>query len=214
MSASTAQPETVHLAVYDTMSDWEPGHATAHINNDRWQRQPGRYRVVTVGESSAPVTTVGGMRIVPDVTLDELSPAGSAMLILPGDSRWPDGNRAFAAMARRFLEAGTPVAAICGATAGLAVEGLLDDRRHTSNALEFLQAFGYGGSALYCDVPAVTDGDLITATGTRPVEFAREIFARLDLYEPEVLQDWTRLYRDNDAAGFAGLMAYESARAS
>ena len=41
--------EHVHMAVYDTLADWEVGHATAHINGDDWQREPGRYRVRTVG---------------------------------------------------------------------------------------------------------------------------------------------------------------------
>jgi putative intracellular protease/amidase len=210
--------KTVHMAVYDTLADWEVGHATAHINNGNWHKEPGRYQVRTVGETREPITTMGGVRIVPDVTLDEIGPGDSAMLILPGADTWlAGGNAAFATAARRFLEAGTPVAAICGATAGLAVEGLLDDRRHTSNAKEFLQAFGYGGADHYVDEPAVTDGDLITATATRPVDFAVEVFARLGIYEPSVLASWTKLYRDNDPAGFYELMAVgaeqEAARA-
>ena len=51
----------------------------------------------------------------------------------------------FRAAARRFLTAGVPVAAICGATYGLALEGLLDDRAHTSNAAEYLAYSGYAG---------------------------------------------------------------------
>ena len=76
------------------------------------------------------------------------------------------------------------MAAICGATAGLARGGLLDDRRHTSNAREYLAATGYGGGALYQDEPAVTDGDLITAASMAPLEFAHHIFRRLDLTPP------------------------------
>lgn len=200
--------QTVHLAVYDTLADWEVGHATAHINNGAWHKEPGRYRVRTVGETRDPVTTMGGVRVVPDTTLDEVGPADSAMLVLPGAATWLEGgNVAFAKAARRFLEAGTPVAAICGATGGLAVEGLLDDRRHTSNAREFLEALGYGGGAYYVDEPAVTDGDLITASGTTPVAFALEVFARLGIYEPATLASWAKLYRDNDAAGFYELSA-------
>src|SRR5918996_5334514 len=116
--------KTVHMAVYDTWSDWEVGFATAHINSGAWQRDPGSHRVLTVGESREPVTSAGGMRILPDVTLDDLRPADSAMLILPGADTWlTGGNGAFAAKARDFLDAGVPVAAICGATMGLAVEG-------------------------------------------------------------------------------------------
>jgi putative intracellular protease/amidase len=197
----------VHVAVYDTLADWEIGHVTAHINNGAWQRQPGNHRIVTVGESGHPVTTMGGLKVTPDLELAGLRPPDSTMLILPGAETWlTGGNSAFARKAREFLEAGVPVAAVCGATAGLAAEGLLDERRHTSNAEQFLAATGYKGGARYCDVPAVTDGDLITASGTAPVEFAREIMARLGLYEPEVLASWYRLYGLNDPAGYYELV--------
>jgi putative intracellular protease/amidase len=203
MTSTESTATTVHMAVYDTLADWEVGFATAHINNGLWQREPGRCRVVTVGESREPVTTMGGMRITPDVVLDELRPEDSAMLILPGADGWlVGGNGAFAEKARQFLDAGVPVAAICGATAGLAAAGMLDGRQHTSNAAEFLAATGYGGGALYRDEPAVTDGDLITATATAPVEFARHVLARLDLYEPAVLASWYKLYGQHDPAGY------------
>jgi putative intracellular protease/amidase len=202
----------VHMAVYDTLADWEVGFATAHINKQSWQREPGRYAVVTVSDSRSPVTTMGGVRITPDVALTDLSPQDSAMLILAGADTWLDagGNAAFARKAREFLEVGVPVAAICGATAGLAAEGLLDGRRHTSNAAEFLAATGYGGAKLYVDAPAVTDGDLITASATAPVEFAREVLARLDVYEPAVLAAWYKLYGLHDPAGYIELMAATS----
>jgi putative intracellular protease/amidase len=174
----------VHLAVYDTLADWEIGFATAHLNSGVWSKDPDRFRVVTVGETLAPVTTMGGLTIRPDLAVTELDPAESAMLILPGADSWLTGrNREFVSAAASFLDAGVPVAAICGATAGLAGAGLLDDRDHTSNAREFLEATGYGGGERFRYEGAVTDGDVITASGTAPVEFARAIFARLGLYE-------------------------------
>jgi putative intracellular protease/amidase len=150
---------------------------------------------------------MGGMTVTPDLTIDQLNPDDSAMLILPGADTWTTGgNAVFAKKAREFLDAGVPVAAICGATAGLATEGLLDDRKHTSNAPQFLEAFGSKGGDLYCDVPAVTDRGLITASGTKPVDFAREVFAALDLYTPETLASWFKLYGLGDPAGFYELM--------
>jgi putative intracellular protease/amidase len=201
-------PVTVHLAVYDTLADWEPGYAIAHLNKPLWHRTPGRFAVSTVGSTTAPVTTLGGVRILPDLPLTDLDPADSAMLILPGNDIWPtDAFAPFAAAARRFLDAGVPVAAICGATAGLARAGLLDDRVHTSNAAEFLTGNGYDGAHLYRDVPAVTDRDLITASATAPVEFAREILARLEVFEPHMLDSWYKLYGRRDPAGFRELMS-------
>lgn len=200
--------ETVHVAVYDGWADWEPGLAIAHINGDDWKRRPGTARVVTVAEAPGPVTTAGGVRIDPDTTLDAVTPEDSAMLLLPGAHSWlTGGNRAFVEAAARFLDAGVPVAAICGATVGLAAGGLLDDRAHTSNAPVVLEAVGYGGAAHYRDEPAVTDGDLITASGTAPAAFAREVLARLDLYEPEVLAAWWTLYGEGDPTGYDDLVA-------
>jgi putative intracellular protease/amidase len=198
---------SVHLAVYDTLSDWEVGFVTAHINKRDWQRAPGRYRVVTVGPTSEPITTMGGLRITPDLTLDQLNPTESSMLILAGSETWgptnSGDNAAFLETAGQFLEAGVPVAAICGATLGLASAGMLDDREHTSNAIQFLQfAPAYQGSENYRDEPAVADRGLITASGTAPVAFARAIFDALDLYSPAVLRAWFDLYGTGDPNAF------------
>lgn len=198
----------VHLAVYDTFADWEVGHVTAHINNPLWQKTPGRFAMRTVGASTEPVTSMGGLRVTPDVALADLRPEDSAMLVLPGNEIFAtDAFTPFAAKAREFLDAGVPVAAICGATGGLALAGLLDNRPHTSNAVEFLVGLGYGGKEFYRDELAVTDGDLITANGVAPVEFARAILARLDVYGPDTLASWYKLYGDHDPAGFFELAA-------
>ncbi len=200
--------ETVHLAVYDTLADWEVGHAIAHIRKPSWQRKPGRYDVRTVAVTAEPVTTMGGVRIVPDMLLADLTPADSAMLILPGNDIWPtEQYGAWTDKAREFLDAETFVAAICGATGGLAKAGLLDHHEHTSNAREFLDGLGYAGGALFRDVPAVTDRSLITGRAQAPVEFAREILAALAVYEPDVLASWFTLYGRQDPAGFYELMA-------
>ncbi|MDP4503613.1 type 1 glutamine amidotransferase family protein [Nonomuraea turcica] len=200
----------VHHAVYDTLADWETGHATAHLRNGSYQREPGAYEVVTVGLTTDPVVTIGGLRITPDLALDQLSPAGSALLILPGATLWDAGGELapFARKAREFLEAGVPVAAICGATAGLAREGLLNEREHTSGVVQYLEAQeGYTGAKRYLDQDAVLDGDLITAGPTEPVAFAREIFRRLDIYRPEVLDAWFRLFARSDPSAYEVLMA-------
>ncbi|MEU7599965.1 DJ-1/PfpI family protein [Streptomyces sp. NPDC040724] len=202
MSETPRKP--VHLAVYDTYADWETGHTTAHLTQ--------RGHVVhTVGlAADQPVTTMGGVRILPDQALADLRPEDSSLLILTGASLWDTSEELapFAAKAKEFLAAGVPVAAICGATAGLARAGLLDGRAHTSAASFYLASQpGYGGAESYVEADAVTDGDLITAGPTEPVAFAREVFARLDAYKPDVLDAWYRLFHDSDASAFPVLMA-------
>ncbi|MCX5196010.1 DJ-1/PfpI family protein [Streptomyces sp. NBC_00249] len=204
MSETPHKP--VHLAVYDTYADWETGHTTAHLT------QRG-YQVRTVGLAATAgqqITTMGGVRVQPDLSLADLRPEDSSLLILTGASLWDTGDTLapFAAKARAFLAAGVPVAAICGATAGLAREGLLDGRPHTSAAPFYLAGQpGYAGAGHYVEADAVTDGDLITAGPTEPVAFAREVFARLGVYKPDVLDAWYRLFHDSDASAYPVLMA-------
>jgi putative intracellular protease/amidase len=192
--------QDVHLFVLDTLADWEPGFAVAHINRPA-PGMPSPYRVRTVGASRAPVKTLGGITIVPDIVLDELRPEASAMLILPGAEIWSDARMDGAlAKARAFVDAGVPVAAICGATFGLARVGLLDERRHTSNDPRFLASSGYRGGALYENEPVVDDGNVITASAMAPLEFAHAILRRLGVFSERALEAWYGLYKTRDPA--------------
>ncbi len=193
------EKQIVYLFVFDTLADWETGYAIAAINNPAHQKHPGRYGVQTLGLTNDPVTTIGGITILPDVSLDEVE--AGAMLILPGGEAWDEGkNTQILETAKAFLQAGIPIAAICGATAGLAHAGLLDDRPHTSNAAEYLQATGYRGAAHYQNQPVVTADNVITANSTAPSEFAYHIFKALDLYDAPVLDAWFGLFKTGDPA--------------
>ena len=197
----------MHLYAFDGFADWEAAFAIAGINSPAFQREPGRWCVKTVGASQGVVRSMGGMAVLPDDTLDRLAPADSAMLILPGGIGWDQGQHLDAARkGQDFLDAGVPVAAICGATAGLARIGVLDTRRHTSNALAYLKGVAeYAGSDRYEDQPAFDDDGLITAGGMAPLEFAREIFKLLDVYEDEALDAWYDLYKTGGSQHFARL---------
>jgi putative intracellular protease/amidase len=198
------------MAIYPTWADWEPSYLTSRITSGAWQREPGSFRVRTVAGSLEPVASMGGLRVVPDLTFADLRPQDSAMLVLPGGDGWdvdPASTAAAVEAARAFLAAGVPVAAICGATAGLARAGLLNDRDHTSSAPEYLLYAGgdYAGAARYRHEPVVTDRGLITAGPTHPVEFARAALEQLGVFTPEVLDAWYRLFGRQDPSAYAVL---------
>jgi putative intracellular protease/amidase len=196
----------VHLYVLDTMADWEPGFAIAHINRPMPGMSSG-FRVRTVGQDKTPVRSMGGLTIVPDLSLSEVSPSESAMLILPGADLWSDaGTDRVLSMAKEFVATGVPVAAICGATFGLARVGLLDDRLHASNDPGWLASSGYAGAAHYVHEPAVEDHGVITASVTAPLEFAKLILARLGVFSTRALEAWYGLYKTGDSACYVELM--------
>jgi putative intracellular protease/amidase len=202
--------KTAHVAIFDTLADWEVGHLLAELRTGRFTGTS--FDVVTVAESREPITTMGGVRIMPDELLAELEPADSDLLVLPGGDLWDaGGGQAFAAAAGRFLDAGVPVAAICGATAGLARAGVLDERAHTSAAAEYLAATGYAGGERYVDARAIVDRELITAGPQSPVQFACATLECLGLAGPPILEAYEAVFHRADPAGFPVLMQAQGA---
>jgi putative intracellular protease/amidase len=129
------------------------------------------------------------------------------MLVLVGAPSWETGgNGAALKKAGEFLRHGTPVAAICGATYGLARAGILDERKHTSNAPEYLIPSGYRGEANYVNERAVIDRNVITAGATGAIDFARQIFLALAYYPPRTIEAWYQLYRTGEPRYYAELM--------
>jgi putative intracellular protease/amidase len=200
----------VYLYVFDTMADWEIGYLTAELNSGRYYKKGlAPSKIVTVGTSKTPVITMGGLSILPDIELHECTMENADALILPGGNTWTEQvHDPILSMAEQFLKEGIIVAAICGATIGLARKGLLDSSRHTSNDLGYLKMIcpGYEGEQYYKQEPAVADGNLITASGIAPLEFSLHILKALDVFSAKTLDSWYHLYKTHKAEYFYELM--------
>jgi putative intracellular protease/amidase len=191
--------KNVYLFVCDELADWEPALAIAMIS-DRYDAIPRRhsYRVVTFGLTEEPVTTFGGLKVVPDTTVDAVDPDTAAMVILPGSSIYEkEDPKQLVPLIRTCIQRKIPVAAICGGTLFLARHGFLDTVRHTSAGRKWLQdhAPAYLGNHLYDPQPSVVDGNIITANPLGFVEFAYNIIRILDVYEPAFLEVWLSFIR-------------------
>ena len=197
----------IYLFLFDTLSDWEIGYVAAGINNPMMQANPGKYQLKTFSINGKPVRTIGGLLITPDLSLNEVAYSDAEMLILPGGTSWEEGgNQEVALLAKKFHENQIKVAAICGATLGLAKIGLLDSLKHTSNSKDYLLNSQYQGAVYYVDVLSVSDKGVITASGTASLEFAREIFKELNLYTTEALEAWYKLFKTGSPEAYAALM--------
>ena len=202
--------KVVYLYVFDTMADWEIGYLTAELNSGRYFKkglEPSK--MITVGVKKTPIITMGGLKIIPDIALEELRIENADALILPGGDTWTESvHDPVLLAAEQCIQEGTLVAAICGATFGLARKGLLDSRCHTSNDLEFLKLIcpAYQGEQAYRREVVVTEENLITATGIAPLGFARHVIKALGVFSDKTLDAWYHLYSTQDAKYFYELM--------
>lgn len=186
---------SIHILVFDGFADWEPAHALAELR--RW----GHRTVRVVGFSRAPVVSMGGLRVSPDIALDDVAIDEVELLLLPGGDMWEHSAYArpiLERLIRSLLDIETPVAAICAATLALGRAGVLDARRHTSNTRSYLPTHvpEYAGASQYVDVAAVRDTHVITASGLAPVDFAREIFAELKIFNASDEALWYAMYKE------------------
>lgn len=200
----------VYMYVFDTMSDWEVGYLTAELNTGRYFKKGLKpLKVITVGVDKNPIITMGGLKVLPEITVDEFNMESNDLLILPGGDTWISiAHEIILEKAKEALGQGAIVAAICGATLGLAKTGLLDSRDHTSNDLEFLKMVisSYTGEKYYKMESAVNDENLITASGIAPLEFTIQVLKVLDVFKEEALSSWLNLYKTHDSKYFFELM--------
>lgn len=201
---------TLYFYILNTLADWETGYVMAELCSGRYLKDPGfRYSVVLCGSTLDTITTMGGLHLTPEVLIGDLHPVPGDLLVLPGADSWLDPAQGITLqIIGRLLQEGILVAAICGATLGLSNAGLLDNRPHTSNDPEALRMFcpNYHGWDHYVNEPAVTDGNLITASGLAPVEFAYHVFRRLDVMTPATLEAWHGLFTTRLPDYFYALM--------
>ncbi|WP_026791862.1 DJ-1/PfpI family protein [Pleomorphomonas oryzae] len=159
----------IAVVLLDEFADWEHGLFAAAAR--AWLGA----RVDHYTPGGQVVRSMGGLNVTPEAALETLTTDQFDALAVIGSSGWEAPNAPdVGPLMRSALVAGRPVGAICGGTLAAGRAGVLRERRHTSNAADYLREHvtDYDG-ALYVDSPrAVIDSGLVTAPGTAPASFA------------------------------------------
>ncbi|MEV3959978.1 DJ-1/PfpI family protein [Nocardia sp. NPDC050193] len=153
--------------------------------------EPTGYRVVLAAETLEPVTTSAGVRVLPDVTFDEVSGRSIDTLMVPGAVE-ADARRQVRAVAdpvvvdwvRRSAGRARRVASVCVGAHILAHAGLLDGKRATTHWSTAGQlAVEHPAVTVDADPIFIRDGDVWTGAG---------LTACLDLTLALVAEDFGR----------------------
>lgn len=181
------------IYLFDGYSDWEIGYLTPELNKSA------HHELVYFSEEGNSVKSMGGLQVKPSYAIQEVNPKELELLILPGGSRWEkEIPEKIKQLLMEVHQSKKSIAAICAATTFLGKLGLLDEIKHTSNDLNYLKGIApeYKGEYQYQNTLAVTDQNIITANGIAPIEFAREVFKMVNLYNEENLENWFQLFKN------------------
>ena len=182
----------LYIFLFDGFSDWEIAYLTPEITKSD------KAILKTFSLYGSPIISLGGLKIIPDYSMQEMSTENISVLILPGGDGWKEKKiKGIDKIVKHLRSEKRTIAAICGATTYLAEQGYLDDIQHTSNDLNYLKYFApdYKGEKNYQTELAVTDKNIITANGIAPIEFAREIFKNIHLHSDEDIEKWFQLFK-------------------
>ena len=200
---------TIALYTTETMADWEYAYLTTQIAGAE-RLKPGRFRLLLVGDGLEPVRTLGNLPLAPEADLDVLDALADedllAALVVPGGDHYAVGHERLIETVGHLVAEAVPVAGICGATLLLARAGLLDDRRHTSNAASYLEASGYRGGAHYVEAPVVTNRGVTTASGIHAIPFTAEVMRITGLVPNAMADAWEQVFLSAREDDYMALM--------
>jgi transcriptional regulator GlxA family with amidase domain len=182
--------KNVLLFLLGDFADWEAGYVSAELNSTE-EKNP--YRIRTVGLDGHPVRSIGGLTVLPDHSLSDVPEDFEALLLIGGTGWRAVEAERVVPLVESALERGRLVGGICDASWFLARHGFLNDVAHTSNSLQDLRGLPpehYRNEDGYRVEPAVIDGNVVTANGTAPLEFARLVFRRLALDSDAAIEEW------------------------
>lgn len=183
----------VYIFLFNGFSDWEISFLTPELQKSELID----LKYFSIDGNN--VKSMGGLNITPDYSINQINVCEISVLILLGGTAWENNSIiGIDKLIEKLDSQNKTIAAICGATIYLARKGYLDKTEHTSNALFYLQNFAkdYNGTNNYKNDLAVTHKNLITANGIAPIEFAREIFKRVELRSEKDIEKWFQLFKN------------------
>ena len=186
--------KTVLLALLEQYADWEAAYVSTAVH----MLGQGKFVVKTVSLSKEPITSIGGIRVVPDYTVGSASKDYDALLLIGGLCWREVRAQQMIPLVEHCVNSGKVLGGICDAAAFLASIGVLDSVKHTGNRLSALQEWKgtkYKGAENYQARQAVFDRNIITANGSAPLEFAREVLTALHVAEEAMIEDWYVLHK-------------------
>lgn len=181
--------KTLLFIVLQQYADWEAAYISSAIS----MLGQGEYEIKTVSLSKDCVQSIGGFKVLPDYDITSVPNDYEALILIGGMTWRKENTQKIKELVEDCFQKGKVLGGICDASAYLGTIGVLNDVIHTSNDLNDLKQWAgsvYTGETKYVAKQAVSDKNVITANGTAPMEFAKEILLALNVASEDKISDW------------------------
>lgn len=186
--------KTILLVILQQYADWEAAYIASAIT----MLGQGQYEVKTVSLARDCVQSIGGLRVLPDYDIASAPEVYEALILIGGMTWRSEQTQQIKPLVEDCCQKGRILGGICDAAGFLGTVGVLNHVKHTGNDMQDLKQWAgsnYTGEANYVAKQAVRDGAIITANGTAPLEFAKEILLALHVAEEGKIADWYHFHK-------------------
>lgn len=182
------------FVILEQFADWE----AAYISSAITMLGREQFEIKTVSLTTDSVQSIGGFKVLPDYDI-AFVPDDYAAVVLIGGLSWRNEEASrIIPLAEECYRKGRVLGGICDAAAFLGTAGLLNNVAHTSNGLSDLKQWAgsaYKGEEKHIARQAVRDKNVVTANGTAPLEFARELLLALNAADKEKIDGWYNFHK-------------------
>lgn len=186
--------KTILFVILQQYADWEAAYISSAVS----MLGQGKYEIKTVSLSKDAVLSIGGFKVLPDYDVSSVPDDYEALILIGGMTWRSENTQQIKELAKDCFEKGKIMGGICDASAFLGTAGVLNNVVHTGNDLNDLKQWAgsaYTGEAKYIAKQAIRDKNVITANGTAPMEFAREILSALNVTDEGKITDWYNFHK-------------------
>lgn len=178
------------------------------ISSDEAQlKENPKYANKIVAPTMEPVTAIGGFKVLPDYSFDNMPDDYAALVLIGGFGWMTPAAEAVKPIVGKALADGKIIGAICNGASFMAKAGFLNGIKHSGNGLAQLQYWGgenYTNPEDYVHQQAVSDGNIVTANGSGTQEFTKELLLLLKNDTPDRIEMYYQFNKQGLCALFPG----------
>ena len=191
----------VVFIILDKFANWELAYLSAALGYK--QLGTAQYTVLYASTDKEVKTSIGNLKALPDLSIWEIPEDISALVFIGAEGSWRNLSKEHTAqlvtLAEKVKANGKGLGAICDSARFCAVNGLLNDVKHTVNTFDEIKdasLYTNGDKFVLTATEAVSDHKVVTAKGDSALHFAVSVLRALGDIPEENIQFFYTLHTE------------------
>jgi thiJ/pfpI family protein len=189
------------FVILDKFANWELAYLSAALGNE--QLGTTQYTVLYASTDKEAKTSIGNLKALPDLSIWEIPENISALVLIGAEGSWSNLSQEqtsqLLTLAEKVKANDKVLGAICDSARFCAVNGLLNDVKHTTNTFDEIKdapLYTNGENFVLTTNEAVNDHKVVTAKGDSALHFAVSVLRALGDIPEENIQFFYNLHTE------------------